>query len=109
LTSNQNPAGSVTRGVGGRRASTEGVGDPTIASKLRMPSMPVEWLDSGSWRLPSGKALAEFALQAGFLAPLLFRAEGFGKGGLKSAVNSAGIAPSVSQTRSRQFGKGDGR
>ncbi len=24
-----------------------------------------------SWRLPSGKALAEFALQSGFLAPLL--------------------------------------
>jgi len=24
-----------------------------------------------SWRLPSGKALAEFALQAGFLAPLI--------------------------------------
>lgn len=24
-----------------------------------------------SWRLPSGKALAEFALQAGFLAPLM--------------------------------------
>ena len=26
---------------------------------------------SDSWRLPSGKALAEFALQAGFLAPLM--------------------------------------
>jgi hypothetical protein len=38
----------------------------------------MEWLDSGSWRLPSGKALAEFALQAGFLAPLLFRAKSFG-------------------------------
>jgi hypothetical protein len=27
--------------------------------------------DSGAWRLPSGRDLAEFALQAGFLAPLL--------------------------------------
>jgi len=33
--------------------------------------LPVEWMDPMSWRLPSGKALAEFALQAGFLAPLL--------------------------------------
>lgn len=37
--------------------------------------LPLEWLDARSWRLPSGKALAEFALQAGFLAPLLFRSE----------------------------------
>ena len=27
-----------------------------------------------SWRLPSGMALAEFALQTGFLAPLMMRA-----------------------------------
>jgi hypothetical protein len=31
----------------------------------------MEWMDPISWRLPSGKALAEFALQAGFLAPLM--------------------------------------
>jgi hypothetical protein len=31
----------------------------------------MEWMDPMSWRLPSGKALAEFALQSGFLAPLL--------------------------------------
>jgi hypothetical protein len=34
------------------------------------------WIDSGAWRLPSGKALSEFALQAGFLVPHLFGAEG---------------------------------
>ena len=34
----------------------------------------MEWMDPMSWRLPSGKALAEFALQAGFLAPLIFAA-----------------------------------
>jgi len=44
----------------------------------RPPGIPMEWLDAGNWRLPSGKALAEFALQAGFLAPLLFKTEGLG-------------------------------
>jgi len=34
----------------------------------------MEWMDPMSWRLPSGKALAEFALQTGFLAPLIMRA-----------------------------------
>lgn len=34
-------------------------------------------LGLGNWMLPSGKALAEFAFQAGFLAPLLLRAPGF--------------------------------
>jgi len=40
-------------------------------SPVRMPAVPIEWMDPMSWRLPSGKALAEFALQAGFLAPLM--------------------------------------
>jgi hypothetical protein len=71
-----------------------------------MSQMPVEWLDSGSWRLPSGKALAEFALQAGFLAPLLFRANGFRKSGLKG---SSGIGGSTAPARGKQLGKGDGR
>jgi hypothetical protein len=34
----------------------------------------MEWMDPMSWRLPSGMALAEFALQTGFLAPLMMRA-----------------------------------
>ena len=38
-----------------------------------IPPLPMEWMDPMSWRLPSGKALAEFALQAGFLAPLIMR------------------------------------
>jgi hypothetical protein len=29
------------------------------------------WPKQNSWRLPSGEGLAEFALQAGFVAPLL--------------------------------------
>ncbi len=75
MRSNQNPSGSATRSV--RR--NPGALEASVVAKLSMPQMPVEWLDSGSWRLPSGKALAEFALQAGFLAPLLFRADRFGK------------------------------
>ena len=38
----------------------------------RIAPLPIEWMDPMSWRLPSGKALAEFALQSGFLAPLMF-------------------------------------
>jgi hypothetical protein len=40
----------------------------------RLSPLPMEWMDPMSWRLPSGKALAEFALQAGFLAPLIMGA-----------------------------------
>jgi len=38
---------------------------------MRIPQIPMEWMDPMSWRLPSGKALAEFWLQSGFLAPLM--------------------------------------
>lgn len=47
----------------GRRKTRSGENHP----------LPMEWMDPMSWRLPSGKALAEFALQAGFLAPLIMR------------------------------------
>jgi hypothetical protein len=96
MRSNQNSTG-VTRGAGDRSA---GARDASVVAKLSMPQMPVEWLDSGSWRLPSGKALAEFALQAGFLAPLLFRADRFGK---------SSSSESLAQARGKQFEKGDGR
>jgi hypothetical protein len=87
MRSNQNPSGSVTRSVGDRAAGARSVG-------ARMPQMPVEWLDAGSWRLPSGKALAEFALQAGFLAPLLFRADRFGKASPKGSpgITRSGVS-----------------
>jgi hypothetical protein len=39
----------------------------------------MEWMDPMSWRLPSGQALAEFALQAGFLAPLIMGVPGVRK------------------------------
>ena len=58
-------------------------------SNVGMPHLPMEWMDPMSWRLPSGKALAEFALQTGFLAPLIMRAPKIAKKpGMKSvAVN----------------------
>jgi hypothetical protein len=94
MRSNHNPTVSANRSVGTKL-------DMPVA-KMPLPKMPVEWLDSGSWRLPSGKALAEFALQAGFLAPLLFRVERLGR-------NSGGAAQDMShpsEARAKNFGKG---
>jgi len=56
------------------KSENEGLGKPGAGRKRRsgsIPHLPMEWMDPMSWRLPSGKALAEFALQAGFLAPLI--------------------------------------
>jgi hypothetical protein len=58
----------------------------------------MEWMDAGSWRLPSGKALAEFALQAGFLAPLLLKAD-------RDNVARQPMPDALSE-RTKQFGKG---
>lgn len=71
-----------------------------------VPSMPMEWLDTGTWRLPSGKALAEFALQAGFLAPLLFKTEGIGKVAQKTGGSLGDPALTV---RAKNLGKGSER
>lgn len=50
---------------------------PATASKRGDASgSSLSWIDSSAWRLPSGKALSEFALQAGFLVPHLFAADG---------------------------------
>jgi hypothetical protein len=90
MRSNQNLAGSSN----GR-----------VAGKLRMSAMPLEWLDAGSWRLPSGKALAEFALQAGFLAPPLLRSEPLGAG----VEAGAALEEPMLSGHSKQFGKGEQR
>ncbi len=83
MRSNQNPSVSTNRSVGTKlRVPMSGM----PMSGMPMSGMPMEWLDAGSWRLPSGKALAEFALQAGFLAPLLFRVERFGASRTKVAA-----------------------
>jgi hypothetical protein len=100
MRSNHNASTSTNRSAGTK------LGMPRLPiPQMPMPQMPVEWLDTGTWRLPSGKALAEFALQAGFLAPLLFRVERFGKnpGGAPRTV------PGTSEVRSKNFGKGDGQ
>ena len=86
---------------GSNRRVAESLGMPSI------PGMPMEWLDAGNWRLPSGKALAEFALQAGFLAPLLFKAER-----LESAERfpaDASLEEPAVPSRSKHFGKGSSR
>ncbi len=56
----------VEKGTGGR-----GSGMDRRLRSTRIPRIPMEWMDPMIWRLPSGKDLAEFALQAGFLAPLM--------------------------------------
>jgi hypothetical protein len=73
-----------------------------VAGELRVSGMPLEWLDAGCWRLPSGKALAEFALQAGFLAPLLLRTE-------RTAEDEASLGETVLAGGSKHFRKGEQR
>ena len=73
-----------------------------VVEKLGMSQMPVEWLDAGSWRLPSGKALAEFALQAGFLAPLVFQRE-------RSSLGQQSLPDLGMTSGARYFGKGGDR
>jgi hypothetical protein len=75
MRSNQDLPGSNNRGVG------------NAFSVSAISGMPLEWLDARSWRLPSGKALAEFALQTGFLAPLLFRSDAPRKNGASLGEN----------------------
>ena len=60
------------------KRSLKGYSVAGLGSSLRIPRVPIEWLDGQSWRLPSGQALADFALQTGFLAPLLMKAIVFG-------------------------------
>lgn len=82
---------------------------PSHIPPAQMPpaQMPMEWLDAGNWRLPSGKALAEFALQAGFLAPLLFKAERFGRS--EQFDRAASLEEAVMPSRAKHFGKGSSR
>ena len=56
----------VEKGAGGR-----GTGIDRRLRSTNISRLPMEWMDPMSWRLPSGRELAEFALQAGFLAPMM--------------------------------------
>ena len=77
----------------------------SVSEKFRVSGMRLEWMDAGNWRLPSGKALAEFALQAGFLAPLLFNRGSFGAG--ISAEDAAD--ETAGRPRVKHFQKGSGQ
>src|SRR4029077_15360456 len=78
----------VPRGTGAGRGK----------SNVGMPHLPMEWMDPMSWRLPSGKALAEFALQTGFLAPLIMRAP---KGKKKPEASEMAMNPGVNLPATR--------
>lgn len=69
------------------------------SSSFRIPRVPIEWLDGQSWRLPSGQALADFALQTGFLAPLLMKAIVFGSVPPKSIEKGVERAVVTRETR----------
>ena len=58
----------------------------------RIPRIPMEWMDPMSWRLPSGKELAEFALQSGFLAPMMLERPNLKR---KKAPVQAAVRPVV--------------
>jgi hypothetical protein len=84
-------------------SSTErDVADKVTMSGMGLSGMPAEWLDAGTWRLPSGKALAEFALQAGFLAPLLLNAGEMGSERRRGFFKDEHALP----PRNGQLGKG---
>jgi len=87
------------------------ISDKFAMSGMPLSSMPLEWLDAGSWRLPSGKALAEFALQAGFLAPLLFNVEQFGRvqRGVQGGSSAREIDDRAMSSRTKNYGKGSGQ
>jgi len=76
-------------------------------SGVPLAGMPLEWLDAGSWRLPSGKALAEFALQAGFLAPHLFNGEKVGADAPRSRVRQF-MSENLLPSEMKHCGKGSG-
>lgn len=76
-----------------------GLGPQGAPPPFRIPSFPIEWLDGQSWRLPSGKALAEFALRTGFLAPLLMNAAWFG--GVPRGAAKRAAARTVATRESR--------
>lgn len=78
-----------TRSSGNAKAAGSRRGS-AAASRMGMAGpTPLEWMDGFSWRLPSGKALAEFALEAGFLAPLMFQTPRFGKPAKPAAKKKA--------------------
>jgi hypothetical protein len=86
-----------------QNASRRGGGAGRRGAPMRIPQIPMEWMDPMSWRLPSGKALAEFALQAGFLAPLMLGTPAFKKRKkTEPPVAAAGVKAGIE----KQIGEG---
>jgi hypothetical protein len=73
-------------------------------SPVRIPHIPMEWMDPMSWRLPSGKALAEFALQAGFLAPLMLGAPKFKPRKIAAAAPAAPVVDNQAEEAPERMG-----
>ena len=104
MRSKLNLTGSTDQRIGQKlRMATMPLGGVRV-SGLPISRMPMEWMDAGSWRLPSGKALAEFALQAGFLAPLLLKADRFGAPPVETEAQQP--MHGTLAGRAKHFGKG---
>ena len=73
-------------------------------SPMRIPHIPMEWMDPMSWRLPSGKALAEFALQAGFLAPLMLGTPKFKRKKTAAATPAAPVVDKQTEKATERIG-----
>ena len=77
----------VEKGAGER-----GTGIDRRLRSTRISRIPMEWMDPMSWRLPSGRDLAEFALQSGFLAPMMLERPKLKR---KKAPTPATVSPVV--------------
>ncbi len=80
-------------------AGERGTGIDRRLRSTRIPRIPMEWMDPMSWRLPSGKDLAEFALQSGFLAPMMLERSNLKR---QKAPAPAPVSPAVVE---RQVGE----
>lgn len=99
-----NPSNNASRrrrtAMFGRSILGSGIG-------LGMTGFSIGWLDRSNWRLPSGQALAEFALRAGFLAPVLLKTEQLRSGQDAAEVEAAAgrvIGDSVPRTSAKTHG-----
>ncbi len=73
-------------------AGERGTGIDRRLRSTRISRIPMEWMDPMSWRLPSGKDLAEFALQSGFLAPMMLERPKLKR---RKAPAAAPVSPAV--------------
>jgi hypothetical protein len=74
---------------GGKAASSGPPSERERVSSSAAGRDPGAFRDARNWRLPSGKPLAEYALQGGFLAPLLLE----GKTTAEEPQDSGGRLP----------------